>query len=736
MKDHLSELQRKFDVPDRAALADAGARLERVRDFWRRGLPDRARASVGVAAQIAFPVAFAALYGRLGDDLFSLAVIPVGLAAWSFGVTGGITSIALQLALRAVVIGIAGSRPAAWPEPTTAALLGLAAVWFGFVRSLRVELLRRAREAEALSAATGLLVAGTAGRETLLGILTAAMSVVPSTVASFIVPTDDGQHLRVVAILGATEAWLGRSYPVESGISGRAWRTASLIRVDHVARDPDYLPWTPSTRSALAVPVLRAGELRGLIYFEDVRPSRYRERDVRVMRAFADHAAVALESERIERELERLALFDPLTGLPNRNQFSRKMRAALAEAVASRAVVAVVLLDIDHFRDINNTFGHAFGDALLRQVGRRLRADADPLDEVARLGADEFALLLRSDPIDALRIAETMRHALEIPFDVEGQQVVLTGSAGISFFPEHGRDDITLLRRGQIALDAAKATSAGATIYAAAIDASSPARVAMGPELRRAITDELLTVQYQPIVPLRSGRPFGAEALVRWTHPVRGPIPPSEFVPVAESSGLIKLMTELVLDRATADATAWRVEGRGLEIAVNVSMRNLRDAHFVNTIRRQIARHDLDPARLCLEITESVVMADADHTLVVLRHLREIGVRIAIDDFGTGYSSLGYLRRLPIDTLKIDRGFVAGLSEGGQSESIVRATIELAHALGLLVVAEGVETDEQLNRLRDLGCDRAQGFGIGRPMRASDLATWLDVDAKRYRDLG
>ena len=700
--------------------------------FWRTGVSGRVRVAVALLAQVTYPLGFAALRGSAGDALFSFAVLPVGLAAWAFGVRGGLVSSAVQLAARVLIVSTQRLGVSPLPEPTHAALLLLAAFWFGFVRSLRIDLIRRAKEAEALSRATGLLAAGTAARETLHGILTAATSVVPSTVASFIVPTDDGEQLRVAAILGPNPDWVGRSYPMSAGVSGRAWRTGAAVRVDDVSRDPDYVPWTPSTRSALAVPVARNDQLLGLIYFEDSRAARYQDRDVRLMRTFADHASVALESDRAGREIERLALFDALTGLPNRNNFVRRVQSSIATSGPTQSLFAVVLLDIDRFNEVTDTFGFAFGDELIRLVGTRLRADTHPADELARLEGNEFALLVRSDPLDALRMAETMRHALEIPFELRGQPVALTGAAGLAFFPEHGTNEVTLLRRAQVAVHAAKSTGAGVTIYATAIDAHSPARLALGPELRRAIADGDLSIQYQPIVPLRGDQRFGAEALARWTHPQRGPIPPAEFIPVAEGSGLMRLLTDSVVSQATEDAMAWGLPDRDLDIAVNVSMRNLRDPNFANSVRQRLARSTLDPSRLCFEITENVLMSDPDQTLVVLGLFRELGVRIAIDDFGTGYSSLAYLGRLPVDALKIDRSFIAGLLDNAASESIVRATIDLAHGLGLTVVAEGVETAEQLVRLREMGCDRAQGFGIGRPMRAPDLAAWLQFEAGRY----
>jgi EAL domain-containing protein (putative c-di-GMP-specific phosphodiesterase class I) len=239
-------------------------------------------------------------------------------------------------------------------------------------------------------------------------------------------------------------------------------------------------------------------------------------------------------------------------------------------------------------------------------------------------------------------------------------------------------------------------------------------------------------VHYQPIVPLRAGRSCQFEALVRWSHPVRGPLSPAEFIPIAERSGLIKPMTALILRRSVAAASSWRAAHHEVAISVNVSMRNLQDPQFVGTVARHIAEHGLSAERLCLEITEGVAMADPEHTLAVLRQLRDMGVRIAIDDFGTGYSSLGYLRRLPVDALKIDRSFVGGLPHDAASLSIVKATIELGHSLGLTVVAEGVEHDAQLAALRELGCDWAQGYRIARPMPSGDVQGWLAREAGKY----
>jgi diguanylate cyclase (GGDEF)-like protein len=414
-----------------------------------------------------------------------------------------------------------------------------------------------------------------------------------------------------------------------------------------------------------------------------------------------------------------------LTGLPNRNFFVRRVRDALSAAAPAGTPVALLLLDLDHFKDVNDTFGHPAGDRLIRAVGERIRGAVPATVTTARLGGDEFGILLDASAQDALPMAEQIRRALETPFDVEGHPIGVSVSIGISFFPEHGDTETALLQRADISLYAAKATRGRTVIYAAALDAHSPARLALTAELRRAIGANELLVHYQPIVALRAGGRPGVEALARWPHPVRGPISPGEFIPAAERSGLIKPLTEWVVDRAIAGAKDWRSGGDEVDIAINISMQNLLDPTLPETVARHIAHHGISASRVALEITESVAMAEPDRTLRVLLRLHDLGVQIAIDDFGTGHSSLAYLRRLPVHTLKIDRSFVAGLTRDDASRSIVKATVDMGHALGLEVTAEGVEEAGQLQAVGDLGCDHAQGYFIARPMSASDIPGWF-----------
>jgi diguanylate cyclase (GGDEF)-like protein len=699
------------------------------------GISHRMLVTITAAAQLLFPLGFWLARGAFGDQTFVFALIPVGLAAWTFRTRGGLTAVALQLPATTAVL--AASASAGWDAliragqgPAAIELL-LTAVSIGYLRRLSDTLRDRFGEAEALADAARVLAAGAASHETLHGIVSAAMDVVPSRVASVVVPTDGGLSLRVAAVLGASRADLGRVYGAEQGISGRAFRSGAIQRIDDVRRDPDYVAWTPTVRSALAVPIVRDGVTRGLLYFEDERPGRYSARDERIMRAFADLAAVVLAAEEREQAFEQLALYDVLTGLPNRNLFAQRVADRLEVAGCDRHTVAVLLLDLDHFNDVNDTLGHRAGDLLLRVVGTRIESQLPEGAIVARLGGDEFGVMLETDARAALEIAERIRRSLELPFDVEGQAADVSGSIGISFFPEHGESESTLLRHADVALYVAKSAGTGTVVYAESLDAHSPARLALTAELRQAIGAGELELHFQPIIGLRDGQADGVEALVRWRHPARGLISPLEFVPVAERSGLIKPMTDWVVEHALAAARDWGSAGTPATVSVNVSMRNLRDPKFAERMAWHIGRQGLDPARVWLELTESVAMTDPDQTRTMLERLRAIGVKIAIDDFGTGHSSLEYLGRLPVDALKIDRTFVAGLNRDVGSSSIVKASVEVGHALGLVVVAEGVEEERQLLALRALGADRAQGFFIARPMSAADVPAWLAAHATK-----
>ncbi len=433
-------------------------------------------------------------------------------------------------------------------------------------------------------------------------------------------------------------------------------------------------------------------------------------------------------SRRLRRQGDRLghqALHDALTDLPNRMLLNDRIDQALHVARREKGRSALLLMDLDRFKEVNDTFGHQHGDMLLQQVGMRLTSRLRAVDTVARLGGDEFAvLLLSADREGAIKVAETILKELDRPFALEGYTVNVGASIGIILAPEQGEDAVTLLRRADVAMYTAKRAGVGFVVYSPEQDQYSPARIGLGGELRQAIEHDGLCLHYQPKVNLKTGRLDSVEALVRWPHPVRGFLSPGEFIPLAESTGLILPLSRWVLITALRQSRAWRDQGLDIRIAVNLSARLLQDANLVETIADLLAYHGVNPESLELEITESAVMDDPAHALGLLRRLHEMGVKLSIDDFGTGYSSLAYLHRLPVNEVKIDKSFVVGLSGGGDGATIARSIIDLGHNLGLIVVAEGVEDEATYRLLAGMACDLAQGYYLSRPVAAEDLTAW------------
>jgi diguanylate cyclase (GGDEF)-like protein len=420
--------------------------------------------------------------------------------------------------------------------------------------------------------------------------------------------------------------------------------------------------------------------------------------------------------------LEHHALYDGLTDLPNRLM----LREETQKAIATNATAVLLLLDIDNFKEINDSFGHQVGDVLLRQMGARLREPIDGANLIARLGGDEFAILLPGvNPIQAAETAQAMLRALERPFLSEDHALEVSASIGIAAFPEHGTVAETLLRRADVAMYAAKRTGGTYAVYRQEDDPYDASRLLLRADLRRAIDHRDITLYYQPQVALATGKLTGMEALARWRNAERGWIPPAEFIPVAERMGLIKPLTLYLVELAGKDAMAIRKTGIDLPVAVNISMRNLLDPHFPEMIEEVIARTGQRAELLKLEITESAVMGEPGRVLESMKRLRSAGIRFSIDDFGTGYSSLAYLQRLPVEEIKIDRSFVGQMSSEAGSAAIVRATIELGGSLGLEVVAEGVEDELTWQALERMGCSTAQGYFIGRPMPVGELEGWM-----------
>ena len=428
-----------------------------------------------------------------------------------------------------------------------------------------------------------------------------------------------------------------------------------------------------------------------------------------------------------EETLRDMIHRDPLTGLANRGLLQRRLEQALHRSAREQRPVAVLLVDLDGFREVNNTLGHQNGDVVIQEVGARLGDVLGDSDRVARVRGDEFALLLPdADAALAQQVAGKVLKSLEQPIMVERLPIEMGASIGIALAPVHGLETETLLRKADLAMQAAKKHRSGSMVYSAACDPYNPRGLVLLGELRRALESEQLLLHYQPKVDLKSNSVIGAEALVRWRHPKRGLVPPNEFIALAEQGGLIKRLTRWVLGEAVGQCDAWRRTGTRLPVSVNLSARNLQDVQLLDEVPELLTKLKLEPDLLELEITETAVMADAPRAMESLRGLRAYGVGLAVDDFGTGYSSLVYLRKLPVNQLKIDKSFVIGMAaREDEDEIIVRSTTDLGHHLGLQVVAEGVEDRPTFDRLSLLGCDAAQGFYMARPMTAPDLGMWL-----------
>jgi diguanylate cyclase (GGDEF)-like protein len=429
------------------------------------------------------------------------------------------------------------------------------------------------------------------------------------------------------------------------------------------------------------------------------------------------------------RQLEIIATTDALTGLPNRTLLRDRVEQALRAAGRQGHESALLLMDLDRFKEVNDTLGHAPGDDLLFQVGHRLQGTLRAEDTVARLGGDEFAMLLpNADLASALQVADSLQRVFDRPFTLEGRELGVRASVGVALAPIHGTDAAALLRCADVAMYVAKRAGGGHAVYSAEQDPNTSYRLGLVGDLRRAIAEGGLDVHYQPIIDQKVGRITAAEALVRWTHPEHGPISPGEFIPMAEQSGLMGDLTWCVLETAVEQLSTWHRAGAKVSVAVNLSMQLLQDQLVPRRVTGLLDRYGLQPEWLTLEVTESALMLDRVRTLDVLRQLADAGVRIAIDDFGTGYSSLAYVKNLPVHEVKIDRTFVKDLGRAHSKgdEAIVRSVLAMAHALGLQVVAEGVEDLTAWTYLASLECDAAQGYYMARPMPAAHLEEWLE----------
>ncbi|MBV8544550.1 MAG: EAL domain-containing protein [Acidobacteria bacterium] len=426
--------------------------------------------------------------------------------------------------------------------------------------------------------------------------------------------------------------------------------------------------------------------------------------------------------------LKHQAMHDGLTDLPNRMMLFDRLAEALEAARSDGRLIALLLMDLDRFKEVNDTFGHHFGDVLLKQVAFRLRNQLHVDDTVARLGGDEFAIVLTSaiDPNAVAMTARRILNSLQQPFVVEGQVLEVGASIGIALYPQHGSDARTLMRRADVAMYATKQSNAGFTFHERDEPESRvPDQLSLVVEMRTAIERNEFELYYQPKRHLHSGLVTRVEVLIRWNHPRRGLLMPVSFVPIAERTGLIKPMTDWILDKALQQCREWQDAGAPIHVAVNVSAKSLLEETLPSKVQSLLDKWNIDPRFLKIEITESSIMADPAHALAIMSMLQSMGVRLSVDDFGTGYSSLTHLRQLPIDEIKIDKAFVLGMLTSDADAAIVRTVIDLAHNLGKQVCAEGVEDAETLRRLEEMGCDLAQGYYISHAVPAAALMTWL-----------
>ena len=550
--------------------------------------------------------------------------------------------------------------------------------------------------------------------------------------AELILPGPDGTHVRL--------RMHGRHRLDTSTIDALPdtawWQPARLGEPVLVAKGSRPVG---SIDDGIAVPVPLSDGTTGVLLVADSLPDipTFDEQHVRLFQALANHASLSLTKARLLDELrrevaqnEQLALYDPLTGLPNRQRF----QTLTDELRAGGVPVAVLLMDLDRFKDVNDALGHDVGDELLRQVGERLQARLGNRGTVARFGGDEFAVLLpniRTADV-AVAVGDDLAAAMEHPIPIGHLRLNARVSIGIALAPEHGHDAKKLVQRADVAMYVAKTTHCGVRVYRPEDDRDSPRRLAMAADLREAIQRRELVVVFQPKLETATGMIVGAEALARWHHPVHGNVPPDEFIPLAEHSGLIRPLTLHVLEVALRRCATWRRAGHDMHVAVNLSPNSLQEADLPDIVARLLGQAGVPASALTLELTESSIMADPTGGLATLDRLHALGLKLSIDDFGTGYSSLNRLRALPIHEMKIDKSFVQRIAVDHRDRAVVRSAIQLGHALDLLVVAEGVEDEQTLLHLRQEGCNLVQGYFISRPLGADDFAEWLTARVPLY----
>jgi len=516
--------------------------------------------------------------------------------------------------------------------------------------------------------------------------------------------------------------------PAARGASGLAVKEGRLVLITNYQAFPGAVEAIAreGMQVSLAAPVRENGRVVGSLTVGSRKPGRtYTPAEQETLLAFAEYASLALTDSKMAAAMQHQALHDALTDLPNRTLFLDRLEHALARARREvGSITGVLYIDLDRFKNVNDSLGHEAGDQLLIQVGRRLRGSIREADTPARLGGDEFAVLVEGvvEMTDVVVVAQRIRDALREPVTIGGKEIFVNPSIGVAGSADGREDASELLRNADTAMYRAKEQRSGpCVIFEPKMHAAVMRRIDLDADLARAVERNEFELHFQPVVRLVGEAVDGAEALVRWRHPAKGLISPAEFIGVAEETGQIVPLGRWVLKEAIRQAKAWQAAdpSRGaFTLSVNVSARQLQDPDLVGQLTGMLYETGFSPANLVLEITESVLMQDMPGTVATLRELKDLGLRLAIDDFGTGYSSLGYLRRFPVDVLKIDRSFIEGVNEGTEQSAVARAIIGLSDALHLTTVAEGIETEAQLRALRELGCQLGQGYLFSRPLPA------------------
>jgi diguanylate cyclase (GGDEF)-like protein len=449
--------------------------------------------------------------------------------------------------------------------------------------------------------------------------------------------------------------------------------------------------------------------------------------------ALADSVEQLVESvTQRERRILESALSDPLTGLPNRALLADRIRHLIAVSQRTRSAFAIGVLDLDRFKVVNDTLGHSTGDALLREVSSRIQKALRDCDSVARLGGDEFVLLISGDAEVARVVSRRILELMREPFRHNDQVIDVGASIGLAIYPEHGQDDVTLLRHADSAMYRAKRSRTGAHVFDGDSGALRHSYLSMLGEMREALEERQFVLDYQPKLVLATGRIGGFEGLVRWNHPLRGRVPPGEFIPFAEQTGFMRDITRWVVEEGARFSRELTAAGLDLRVSVNVSALDIENPEFAKMVMEVLRRHPIDPKRLCLEITETGVVSESETAMKNLNLLSRLGVTLSVDDFGTGYATLSQLQQLPVNELKIDRSFVSGINKERGNLTIVRSTIELGKQLGLKVIAEGVETAQEMRSLATLGCDEIQGYFLAKPMRAEEVIDWVKMRHALY----